>query len=296
MVQRGNFSSTDEITKSNRCLHSPSSFARKNLLYIQEAGTLQSLQPHKCVRENLDSFLIMIVLDGKGILEIAGENFGLSKGDCVWIDCMQHYEHFSDKENAWRLAWVHFNGQGARSIYELFLKYNQNMNIVTVLNQKEIEGIIMELREKQSEKNPLAELDCAELLLHLINVIFGHVASNIVMNSDFERQTAGELRNFINDHYIENGLLEVLTEEFSKSIAELDDIFDKEYGITLEEYIANRRYNAAKELLRFSVKPIADIARESGIGDMVLMQNLFCENEGMSAEEYRQRWAGWVRN
>ncbi len=296
MVKRDSLFSTDEMTESNRCLHSPSIFARQNLLYVQEVGTLQSLQPHRCIREKLDSFLIMIVLDGKGELEIAGENINIKAGDCAWIDCMQHYEHISDKKEAWKLAWVHFNGQSARGFYELFFKYNRSRNVATELELSEMEKIIAELQSKQSEKHSLAELVCGELLLRLINVILGQVADNFALNSDFEKQMAGELRNYINEHYIEKDVFLLLKEEFSRGIDELNYIFGKAYGISLEEYISNRRYNAAKELLRFSVKSVEDIAEESGIGDLYAMQRLFCDNEGMPAEEYRKKWAGWVRN
>ncbi|MCM1374876.1 MAG: helix-turn-helix transcriptional regulator [Muribaculum sp.] len=295
-MEKDNLFWTNEMTESNRKLHSPSCFARQNLLYVQEAGTLQSLQPHRCIREGLDSFLIMAVLEGEGTLDIAGEKIHIKAGDCAWIDCMQHYEHISDESAAWRLAWVHFNGQSARSFYNLYLKYNRNQNVVSISDLEEVEKIIIELREKQQERNPLTELGCGELLLHLVNVVLGKVANVFSLNSDSERQTAGELRNFINDQYVEANIIGLLTDEFSGNVNELNEIFNKEYGINVEEYIDNRRYNAAKELLRFSVKPMEDIARESGLGDITTMQKLFCENEGMPAEEYRRKWAGWVRN
>ena len=63
----------------------------------------------------------------------------------------------------------------------------------------------------------------------------------------------------------------------------------------MEEYISSRRFNAAKELLRFSIKPVEKVAKEAGIGDMIVMQQMFRENEGMTAEEYRAKWAQWVR-
>jgi len=34
---------------------------------------------------------------------------------------------------------------------------------------------------------------------------------------------------------------------------------------------------------------------ESGLGDVVTMQKMFRENEDMSAEEYRMRWAQWIK-
>ena len=65
--------------------------------------------------------------------------------------------------------------------------------------------------------------------------------------------------------------------------------------IDLCDYILNRRFNCAKELLRFSVKPVKEIVAESGIMNADLFRHLFIENEGMTAEEYRKKWAQWNR-
>ena len=73
MLRREDIYTTVAMTKSERYLHTPGSFARNNLLYVQEVGHLESLQPHRCIRENLDSFLILVVLEGKGTLTIGAE-------------------------------------------------------------------------------------------------------------------------------------------------------------------------------------------------------------------------------
>ena len=54
-------------------------------------------------------------------------------------------------------------------------------------------------------------------------------------------------------------------------------------------------FNAAKELLRFSIKPIHEVIEESGIRNSDLFRRLFLDSEGMSAEEYRMKWAQWVK-
>ena len=61
--------------------------------------------------------------------------------------------------------------------------------------------------------------------------------------------------------------------------------FKEKYGIDLCDYILNRRFNCAKELLRFSVKPVKEIVTESGIMNADLFRHLFIENEGMTAAE-----------
>ena len=58
----------------------------------------------------------------------------------------------------------------------------------------------------------------------------------------------------------------------------------------------NRRFNAAKELLRFTIQPMSEVITESGIGNEDLFYQLFRENENMTPEEYRKNWAQWIKD
>ena len=53
-------------TSAERYFYTPSSFARKHLCYVQEAGCLKSLKPHASIRENVESFLFFYVREGTG--------------------------------------------------------------------------------------------------------------------------------------------------------------------------------------------------------------------------------------
>lgn len=296
MIKRESLFSTGGMSQSDRCLHTPGSFAKENLLYVQEVGNLRSLKPHKCVRENLDSFLFLIVLDGKGSLDVKGKHYQVQKGSCALIDCMEHFEHISDEQDAWRLAWVHFNGRSARGYYELFMRYNKEENVFEVKDTRKWENLLEELLNKQKERNLQSELDCAELIQHLLNMMIENVADLDTVASEEEKAMANEIREQVNAQYADANVLEELEKSFGESITELSGKFRRYFGISLEEYISNRRFNAAKELLRFSIKPVDDVVTESGIGDLIAMQKMFRDNEGMSAEEYRAKWAAWIRN
>lgn len=295
MVKREDIYTTVTMTKSERYLHTPGSFARQNLLYVQEVGQLKSLQPHRCVREKLDSFLLMVILEGKGTLKIGDKELVVGKGDCAWIDCMGHYEHISDEQDAWKLAWVHFNGRSARAFYELFIKLNQSKSIFHVENAEEWFDIIKEIMACQREKSILSELVCGERIMHLLNRAVKCAADHSVLENEQEKVAVAEVREFINEQYEEKNVLELVANEFGKTLDDIGGAFRNAYGISIEEYISRRRYNAAKELLRFSVKPMEAVAEESGIGDLIFMQQMFIQNEGMSADEYRKKWAGWIR-
>ena len=93
-----------------RYIHTPSSFARQSLLYVQEAGHLKSRDRHISRRSHLESYLFFIVLSGSGTVSIQDTHFALRSGDHVFLDCRQPYFHESSQDDPWELLWVHFNG------------------------------------------------------------------------------------------------------------------------------------------------------------------------------------------
>ena len=105
-----------------------------------------------------------------------------------------------------------------------------------------------------------------------------------------------EIREFINANYKDEGLIEVIENRFKLTIKELEVLFEQNYGIGLREYVINRRLNAAKELLRFTIRPVKEVITESGIRNEELFYKLFKEKEFMNPEDYRRNWAQWIKD
>ncbi len=286
--------SKENVTRSERSLHTPGAFAKQNLLYVQEVGRLQSLTPHRCVRENLDSYLFMVVLEGKGTLVVQDRQYEIRKGDCAFLDCMKHYEHISDEQDAWKLAWVHFNGVSAKAYYELFYKYQQS----SVFHAENIDiwnDLIGKLLEQQKDKSFLNELGCAETLLQILNTIMETVVDRDALKAEESKQKNQVIREFLNEEYANPNVLEALEKNMGSSIEMLNEDFSRYFGIGVYEYLLNRRLNVAKELLRFTIKGVEEVATESGIGSYDVMEKLFLEKENVTPQDYREKWAQWIR-
>ena len=129
-----------------------------------------------------------------------------------------------------------------------------------------------------------------------MNMVIEEIIDWNVATKEAEIANVNAVREYANSQYADSNVLSEVERTFDGTINEISEQFRRHYGISLEEYISNRRFNAAKELLRFSIKPIENVAQESGIGDIIAMQEMFREYEGMSAEEYRAKWAAWIRN
>ena len=104
------------LVESERILYTPSTFARTNLIHLQECGRLKALSPHTSHRENLASYLCFIVLEGSGTLEYDQKHYTLSAGDCVFLDCKKSYLHRCSNQ-LWTLEWAHFYGPNMPGIY-----------------------------------------------------------------------------------------------------------------------------------------------------------------------------------
>lgn len=275
---------SEGVTKSDRMLHTPGTFAKNHLLYVQEVGKLQSLAPHVCRRENLDSYLIFEVLEGKGSVTTEGKTIELQKGDCVWIDCRNAFEHVSSEDEPWKLAWAHFNGKCATEFYELFRKKNDKP-VFKVREAVKVSDIIEKLLA--GLKQNVSELELHSLLTQLVTGCLIETT---------EKNRMEEVREFINANFKESTIYALLTEQFGMEQSVLEQQFGESYGIGVRDYILNRRFNAAKELLRFTIQPMNEVIAESGIGNEDLFYQLFKENERMTPEEYRKNWAQWIKD
>lgn len=283
------------ITDSVRILHTPGEFARKNLLYVQEVGRLKSLQPHKSQRENLNSFLFVGVTSGEGTVFAGGSSYKVGEGDCALLNCSNYYAHESSEEKPWELIWVHFNGNGAEEYFRLFMEQNEQKSVFRPGSIKDMKAYIKELMECQKEKDLEAELQSGETLLRLLNSCILSVMRQKGSRQDRYKEICREIRESVNERYRQTNLVASLAGKYEMEEDELDACFQATYGITLRDYILNRRFTAAKELLRFTIKPVKEIIDESGIGNDDLFRRLFQDGEGMTAEEYRMKWAQWVK-
>lgn len=283
------------ITDSTRMLHTPGDFARKHLLFVQEVGKLRSLKPHKAGREKLDSFLFLGVLEGEGRIEILGKSYRLKKGDCVYLNCMGQYVHESSEDHPWKLMWVHFNGSEAKAYHDLFLEKNGDSSVFHPDYLKDAEKLIELLMEYQKEKNLVSELESSSVLVQIVNFCLLNVMKIEGPDQEREFKICEKIREYVNENFKDQELMQHLSAVYEKGQEELNVIFHRVYGIDLQDYILNRRFTAAKELLRFTIRPMEEVQEESGIRNGDLFRQLFKEGEGMSAEEYRMKWAQWIK-
>ena len=292
MIDKEYFDQKESSTISDRVLLTPSEFARKNLNYIQEIGKLKSLKPHVSKRGDLESYLFFIVLNGSGTVKVKGKSYHISEGHAVLLDCKEDYEHISDEESQWELAWIHFNGINASAYYSLYKEKNNDMPQCILKNMSEYVQIIEDIMKNKQDKDLMKEVNVSLQIVQILTMLLNDV---VITNKDKKGYDFRKLKEQVNEHFRESNLFERLCRENGYDEVTINSAYKEKFGIDLCDYILNRRFTYAKELLRFTVKPVSEIVVESGIGNADLFRHLFIENEGITAEEYRRKWSQWNR-
>jgi AraC family transcriptional regulator of arabinose operon len=275
------------LVTTQRIVYTPSLFAKSNLLYLQETGSLVATSPHVSSRSGLSSFLFFIVKSGSGELVYEGKTYPLASGDCVIIDCTKDYSH-KTFHDLWELNWVHFNGPMMSGIYNKFLERGGTC----VFRPDDImvfSGCLSELYEAASAENYTRDMQINVILSKLLSLIMAESWHPENKNPG-KMETVVEVKQYLDEHYPKKISLNLLSEKFYVNKYYLTRLFRSRYDTTITGYLSKIRINEAKRLLRFSDLTIEEIGAKIGIADPNYLSRLFSKIEGISPSEYRKTW------
>lgn len=283
-----NYFTNSSKVDASRIIYTPSFFAKSSLFYLQETGKLKALSLHKSLRENLKSYLFFIVKDGEGELVYNGESFELCKNDCIFLDCQKKYSHATSLR-FWTLKWIHFYGVNMGNIYE---KYKNRGGKVVFHPQKlyKYENKLDELYEVATSVSYVKDMKIHEKISGLL-VLLMEDSWNPTDNKYLGKViSVYKIKEYLDMHYNEKISLDKLASVFYINKFYMTDLFKRQYGVTINEYLINIRITKGKEMLRFSDKPIEEIAINCGINNPYYFSRLFKKIEGISPSGYRKKW------
>ena len=273
---------------SRRRLYTPSPFAKQNLLYLQETGTLTAGEPHTSRRSRLSSFLFFIVVSGSGSVTYCGERASLVAGDCFFVDCAQPYSHTST-EDRWTLKWVHFNGVNMPGIYE---KFSERCGRPWFhAGQPEVfTRRLDELFALAGSGEYVLDMRIYEKLTALLTEIMAQSWQPGRHRRTDASGTVFRVREYLEEHYTERVDLEGLASRFFVNKYHLTRLFRKEYGISMTTFVLQKRITRAKQLLRFTDRSLEEIGAETGFHEPYYFSRMFKKMEGVSPSEFRKQW------
>ena len=284
LLERGsNTWSQDSI----RMILTPGATAKSIYLYAQEMGYFKTFYPYFSERQNLDSFLVVYTLSGRGQLIYEEKEYEVRAGQCFFIHCAKHHLYRTPEGEEWEFLWLHFNGNGSLGYYQEFVR--NGFGILDVRDPNQLQSLFREMIDLYQRRDCTTELKASQCIHTILTELLLQTVTNAAdtfLIPDYIREIAREMdKNFREDltldyfaHKVHRNKYHVLKE------------FKRYMGSTIREYLILARISCAKELLKYSRLTVGEIAQETGINNVSHFIRLFRAREGMTPLAYRKAW------
>jgi len=280
--------SHDWTRDSIRTIATPSAFAKSSLYYVQEAGKFRTMPAYYTERENLDSYLVVYTIGGRGELTYGDDTYELTAGRLFFIDCRKYQYYRNAPEQPWELVWIHFNGSSSPAYYERFA--SSGSPVLPLSGESRIPGILGEIVALSERKTLQSELYGSRLIVDLLTELLLSVQNRDSASAPgIPSLIRGVMRHY-DRHYGERLTLDGVSSAFAVDKYHLSKEFKRHTGFSPNEYLINTRITRAKELLRYTDMPVSEIAAGVGVENVSHFINLFRQRETLTPLAYRKTW------
>jgi AraC-like DNA-binding protein len=272
---------------SIRLFATPTPTAKSTFLYVQEVGYFKTQPNYYTERSNLNSYLIVFTLSGKGHLTYRGKDYSVLPNQAFFINCMEHHYYRTDEKDLWELLWVHFNGSPSQGYFNLFMK--NSTPVVSLGEGTAVPELIRKILREQQNWDVRTEIAIAGLIAELLTEILLSGCRTSPGNACMPDYVQSAVK-LLDTRFTGKITLDGMSEQYNVSKFHFLKEFKKFIGLTPNEYLIRARINYAKELLKYSGRSVADIAESAGINNASHFINLFKARTGVSPLAYRNKW------
>lgn len=142
------------------------------------------------------------------------------------------------------------------------------------------------LRE-QMKKVPRNEENIWETYFHLLTVMAEYIGRHRLLQGNY--QSLGEIiKNYVNKNIDRKITLAELSKKLHRSIVTLTECFRKEFGVSIMQYVFQRRMETALQMLGESKISIGEIAYSCGFQDVEYFSRCFKHEFGCPPSVWRK--------
>jgi len=227
------------------------------------------------------------ILDGKGIFEINGQRYELSKGQGFLItpNTVCYYE--ADAQQPWTYCWIGFNGIKASTL----LKQAQLSDESPIYTWEKSEFFEQSIEQMRQSKNMQAgrELKLTGLLYLWLSAMIACRGSELKEQSyeTSKEHYIAQVVHFIEVNYANKISIQSIAQFIGLQRSYLSSLFKDVMGISLQDYLITYRMRKACELLGSTSMLVGDISRSVGYDDPLLFSKMFKKSMQLSPSQYR---------
>lgn len=232
-----------------------------------------------------------MVVSGSGKLTYDGNEYILTSGSCVFIDCRKPYSHSTNPDDLWFLQWIHFDGPEMASVYS---KYHERGGRVVFSPQdsvsSQMDAVLHSLFEVAGSADYMRDMLINQHLATLLTLLMSESWHPEEKKRATKRASVLEIKEWIDENYASPITLDSLSAQFFINKYYLSKSFKSQFGQKISGYLTTIRITHAKQLLRFTDKTLDEIGEAIGITPARYLSEVFSSVEGVSPSTYRKQW------
>lgn len=254
--------------------------------YAIEAGHFYANEDYFVKRNHLDSFLLILCIDGTGRIHTKDSEYTIKPGDSAIIDCRKEHAYYSTSKT-WEFMWLHFNGTGSENIYNMI--YPEGPHEITLTTFDEFKASLSELIVSLHSQDTLSQLKRTHDIENLLISMYARSISALE-SDDFSKidPQIKEAVSYLESNYSTLKDLDSLINHLHVSKSYFIRKFKRIVGIPPYQYLTNYRITMAKRLLATTSDSIESIAYKSGFEDAANFIGKFKAHVGMTPLTYRK--------
>lgn len=211
-------------------------------------------------------YLIHVVEEGSGHFIEGSETHTFSKGD-IYIAkpyVPTYYEY--EGNNELKYAWIGFSGSYARKLENARCVYHLNGDYYA------------RIKELLDKNDIVYAQPVIEILLDIINEIF----------SQEENELLKQVKCYLDENFASDISIEMLAKDFSYNRTYLSRVFKKQYGVSLKEYLMNKRLGEALSLI-LDGESVSSACEKVGFSNLYNFSRYFKQRYGVSPANYLKK-------
>lgn len=228
------------------------------------------------------------ILEGEGEVLLDGAVYHPKPGQLCLLPAGRTVELRCTGENRYYKYWCHFRAEAHHiRLFDL-------LDAPVLLNVEKDGALISrfsEMVQAYGQPGPESILRARGALLEILSIYLSLAQEQGLLHLAAQSAPAGKLEQlstYIEEHLSGEITLEGLARQMHFHPNYFSAFFKKHYGVSPLKYVSGLRLQRAKQLLRDTSLPVAEVAARTGFHDLFHFSRRFKEQTGYSPSDFRK--------
>ena len=255
-------------------------------LYLMTCGYAKCDPLHSFGPAVRPNYIIHFVLEGRGKYQVGDEIYELSKGQGFLIEPEVLTFYQADAKDPWTYLWIGFQGEKAQEFMK-DIGLNSQKLIFRSKHAEKLKEIVVSML-KNNTYSVTSQFILEGLLYIFLSVLTEDIEITFFSEKERENLYIRKAIEYIQNTYSNNIKVTDIASYVCINRSYLYTLFQKNTGMSPQEYLANYRLTRAAELLDVTDLPVSSVAMSCGYRDPLVFSKAFKGKKGMSPSQYRK--------